>query len=351
MHISEKGDNSLNILIYTFGNHQMGMGHVYRMSYLGIFLRKMGHDIHFFIPDWEEGITKIFQDGWQQIPIPVNQFENEIYYKDKLKDLKFDCIIVDALNVSEPIMKIFRKKTDLLISFDNIGNGRFFADILINILYKRLPPLPAPKLEINDYRYIIISNEFGEIHQKEKVILKTVQKILITQGGSDTYGIVPQLIDAIDTTNINSEYFVFIGPGFKHHENLALSVKKSALKLHIIKNITDPWNLFFNMDLAVSAGGMTLFELLCLGVPTITTTQEIKELETIDDLTKNNLIINLGYFDITKKEQISSLISDLNRDYVKRLMLSTNSKKFMDGKGCERIASLIENYYLKVNKK
>ena len=216
MHISEKGDNSLNILIYTFGNHQMGMGHVYRMSYLGIFLRKMGHDIHFFIPDWEEGITKIFQDGWQQIPIPVNQFENEIYYKDKLKDLKFDCIIVDALNVSEPIMKIFRKKTDLLISFDNIGNGRFFADILINILYKRLPPLPAPKLEINDYRYIIISNEFGEIHQKEKVILKTVQKILITQGGSDTYGIVPQLIDAIDTTNINSEYFVFIKINIYH---------------------------------------------------------------------------------------------------------------------------------------
>ncbi len=329
----------------------MGMGHVYRMSYLGIFLKERGHDIQFFMPDWEEGVMKISHDGWHQIPIPVNQFENEIYYKNELKNLKFGCIIVDALNVSEPIMKMFREKTNLLISFDNIGTGRFFTDILINILYKRLPPLPPPKLEINDYRYIIISNQFDEIHQKEKVIPKTVKKVLITQGGSDTYGIVPQLIDAIDTTNINIEYFVFIGPAFKHQENLALSVKKTGLKIHIIKNITNPWNLFDTMDLAISGGGMTLFELLCIGVPTITTTQEIKELETIDDLTKNNLIINLGFFDETKKDQISSLISDLNRDYVKRLMLSTNSKKYMDGKGCERIADLIENYYLKVNKK
>jgi len=327
----------------------MGMGHVYRMSYLGIYLRSMGHNIRFFMPNWEDGVTKIFQEGWQQILIPVNHFENEIYYKNKLKNFKFDCIIVDALNVSEPIMKIFREKTNLLISFDNIGNGRFFADILINILYKRLPPLSAPKLEINDYSYIIISDEFGKIHQKEKVIPKTIRKILITQGGSDTYGIVPQLIDAIDTINSNIEYFVVIGPGFKHHENLDLSVKKSALKIHIIKNITDPWNLFFNMDLAISAGGMTLLELLCLGVPTITTTQEIKELETIDDLINNNLIINLGYFDKTKKEQITSLIFGLNKDYVKRLMLSTNSKKYIDGKGCKRIADLIEKYYLKVN--
>lgn len=340
----------MNILIYTYANHQMGMGHVYRMSTLGSFLKKREHDILFFIPDWEEGVTKIFQEGWSQISIPINQFENEIHYKKKLHNLRFDCIIVDALNVSEPIMNIFREKTNLLISFDNIGHGRFLTDILINVLYKRPPPLPAPKFEINSYSHIIISNEFGEIHQKEKLIQKTIQKILITQGGSDTYGVVPQLIDVINTTNNAIEYFIFIGPGFKHYEELELSVKKSALKIHIIKNLTDPWNLFFDMDLAISAGGMTLFELLCLGIPTITTTQEIKELETINDLTKNNLIINLGYFDETKKEQISSLISDLNRDYGKRLMLSTNSKKYMDGKGCERIADLIEKYDLKVNK-
>lgn len=348
MHIDEKGDNSLNILMYTYANHQMGMGHIYRMSTLGSFLKKREHDIQFFIPDWKEGVTKIFQDGWPQISIPVNQFENEIHYKNKLQNLRFDCIIVDALNVSEQIMKLFREKTNLLISFDNNGDGRFFSDILINILYKRLPPLHAPKLEINDYSYIIISDEFGDIHQKEKVIPKTVQKILITQGGSDTYGVVPQLIDVIETTKTDIEFFIFIGPAFKHHKELALSVKKSALKIHVIKNIKNPWDLFYDMDLAISGGGMTLFELLCLGIPTITTTQEIKELETIDDLTKNNLILNLGYFDKTKKEQISSLISDIDRDYEKRLKLSTNSKKYMDGNGCERIADLIEKYYSKV---
>jgi len=337
----------VRILIYTYGNHQMGMGHVFRMSNLAMFLKNRGHEIMFFVPDWEEGISKIHQDGWQPIPILCEKFEDAATYRRHLHNLVFDCIIVDALDVDESIMKVFREKTPLLLSFDNKGQGRVIADILFNILYKCTPTLAAPKLEINDFRYLILHPGFSKINRKKKIIPQKARKILITQGGSDTYGVVPQLIALMPGENQDIEYYVFIGPGFKHFRELHESLQKTTVKIHIIDNISDPWNLFFGMDLAISAGGMTLFELLCCGVPTIVTTREQKELETISDISKNQVIIDLQEFDMSLNRLLVSALTDLGEDFARRKLLSVNSKKFIDGRGCERISRIIENYHSK----
>ena len=333
----------MNILIYTYGNHQMGMGHIYRMLNLGVELKKRGHKVSVLIPSWKEGINKFTENGFELIKIPTTYFEDIVRYKQQLNTCFYDCIIVDALNVDKSIMKIFREKTNILLSLDNVGEGRFFSDILINLLYRCEPKLKKPKLEINSFDYLILNKDFEKFNSTNKCINKTVKRILITQGGSDTYGILPKIINILNNAD-EIEYNILIGSAFKHYKDLNSSLKRKNLKFKIIKNIKNPAELFYNMDLAISGGGMTLFELLCVGTPCITLTQETKEIETINYLDKLGLVDNLGLYKDIQEIKITPIINNLVINYRRRLNMSVEGKKLVDGRGCKRIVSLIETF-------
>ena len=331
----------MNILIYAYGNHEMGMGHIYRMLNLASLLKKREHNILFLIPSWNDGIKKIAEHNWKILKIPISSFEQESAYKQLLDNYTFDCIIADALDIPKNIMKLFKEKTKLLVTLDNIGDGRFLSDMLINVLYKHKHKLKKPKIEVNSFDYLILNENFKNFHLKEKNIKKNIKKILITQGGSDNHGIMPKIIDNLKNLPKELEYNILIGPAFKNYREL--SIKRSQLKINIIKNTDKPWELFYNMDLAISGGGMTIFELLCVGVPCIALTQEYKELETIKEINSLGLVQNLGLYGNLNEEELKNSIIQLKDNYNKRIKMSEKGKKLIDGCGCERIANLIEN--------
>jgi len=329
----------------------MGMGHIYRMLNLADLLEERGHKILFLLPSWIEGVKKIREQEKEIIQVPVNYFEQESIYARLLEDYVFDYIIVDALKVSEKIMELFKEKTKILLSLDNVGQGRFFSDILINILYRRKPKLKEPKIEINDFSYLILNKNFKRFNLKEKVINKEVKKILITQGGSDTYGVVPKIVKNLGGLLRELEIYVLIGPAFKHRQELTTLIRNNNLNIEILENVTEAWKLFYEMDIAISAGGMTLFELLCIGVPCIALTQEYKEMETINYLKNLNLVDILGLYEKIQNNDLLSKTVGLMNDYNTRTKMSRRSKQVIDGEGCERVTYLIENYFNNLSKK
>lgn len=339
----------MNILIYTFGSHKMGMGHIYRMLNLSDLLKERGHKILFLLPSWVEGVKKIKEQGEEIIQVPANCFEQESVYAQLLEDYAFDCIIVDTLKVPERIMELFKGKTKILLSLDNVGQGRFLSDILINILYRRKPQLKEPKIEINDFSYLILNKNFKRFNLKEKVINKEVQKILITQGGSDTYGIVPKIVNDLSRLPRKLEIYVLTGPAFKHRQELITLIRNNNLKIEILENVKETWKLFYEMDVAISAGGMTLFELLCIGVPCIALTQEYKEMETINYLKSLNLVETLGLYEKIQNNDLLNKTLELMNDYDTQIKMSGRGKQAIDGEGCERVTGLIENYFNNLN--
>lgn len=335
----------MDVLIYTYGNHEMGMGHIYRMLNLASLLKWGGHNISFLMPSWAEGVKKITEYKWRMIQIPLDLFEREQTYKRLLDDCVFDCIIVDALDVSKNIMKLFKEKAKLLFSLDNIGDGRVYSDILINILRRCEPHLEKPKIEINSLDYLILNENFKKFNLKGKVINREVRKILITQGGSDTHGIVPKIMDELNKLPMELECDVLVGSAFKHHKELNSSIRNSDLKINIVENMRKTWELFYNVDMAISGGGMTLFELLCVGVPCIALTQEYKEMEIINYLNKLKLIDMLGLYEKLHNRDILNATVGLINNYNTRIEMSEKGKKVIDGGGCERTADLIHGFF------
>lgn len=312
-------------------------------------LEEKNNEVYFLLPAWKEGINKIKENKKKIIKIPVASFEKESVYSLLLKDRNFDCIIVDALRVSKKIMRLFKGKSKILLSLDNTGQGRFFSDILINILYRKNPKLKKPKIEINSFRYLILNKNFQRVNLKKKSVSKKIKKILITQGGSDTYGTVPKIINKLNGLLANFESYILLGSAFKHNRELKFSIKNNDLKVKVLKDIKNPWELFQQMDMAISGGGMTLLELLSCGIPCLALTQERKEMETINYLKNLGLIEKIGFYGKNSESDILKKTQVLINNYEKRIKLNKNSKKMIDGKGCERIINLIEKYFNKLN--
>ena len=98
-----------------------------------------------------------------------------------------------------------------------------------------------------------------------------------------------------------------------------------------------------NHDLAVTAAGITIFELACIGVPSIIVCSERFEIKTAEIMEKNHFGINLGFGKDVSIKKISDEINDLILNYDLRVKMNLNGKKLVDGKGSKRVVSVLED--------
>ena len=105
-------------------------------------------------------------------------------------------------------------------------------------------------------------------------------------------------------------------------------------------------------DLAVSAGGTTLYELAAMGVPTITYSFADNQLRNVYQFMEDDLMDYAGdgreeknivkETDISVEERILKFYHLYDRDREMRKERSRRLQQMIDGKGAERIAALLE---------
>ncbi|MFC1907384.1 PseG/SpsG family protein [Chloroflexota bacterium] len=334
----------MNIVFYTYGNHQMGMGHIYRSIALIKALEKkcVGVSARLLSRNYKDGIMKIKEFGYPVIQIPLDMSEQtEIEYCiGILKDLHPDVLVTDALKITPAKMALFKKYSKYLVSIDDAGDGRLMANLVVNVLFQT-PKNDNRKAELSDLSYLILREEFRAPNRPAMSINPIVKRILVTQGGSDTYGVTIKIARALDKVDDSIEIILLLGPAFKHEKELEAVQRESRRHFIIERDIRDVFSLFSRCDLAITGGGMTLFELAAVGVPSIVLTQEYKEIETIERIYDYGFIKNLGLSENVSDEDIYHSVNELIENYSLRNKMSEVSRKIVDGLGAERIVDII----------
>jgi len=94
-------------------------------------------------------------------------------------------------------------------------------------------------------------------------------------------------------------------------------------------------------DLAITAAGNTLYELALFGVPSIVICHHEKHNKVAKEFAKRNSAINLGIGTKLDLRIIANTVDELLSSREKRLKLSINAKKIVDGLGSKRIAEKV----------
>lgn len=328
--------NSFDIILRADGNPQIGMGHVFRTLNLAFALRKKKYNILFLTTNTLVK-TLIKKKGFECMLIPQKLSEQ----KKSLSNLSCDIFILDKKTEPSLILNQFKKISKVFFAIDYVGKNKNQIHFGINMLY----PKSGSKTIFSDLKYSILSDGF----KKSKKISKSVNSILVLQGGADTGCFIPKIINTLDKLERYFTITTVIGHSFSCWNELKVAKQNCHRKLNILKNITNMPIEMLKHDIAITAGGMTLLELSKCGIPCLIMGSEKQEKETALFLEKNGFGINVGF---SKKFPDKRLIKQTNfliQNYTLRKSMNKTGPKLVDGKGSIRTANLIVQFKSSLN--
>ncbi len=256
------------------GNATTGAGHLMRCATIATALagRLGGKDGIRFVCADDQSASLAAQQGFQAVVLGSD-------YRDMCGELPLwqglfrngtegNVILVDSYFITDQYLMELGKKNCIGV-MDDYGSHAYPVDFVINY------NAPASQMQYEDLyrgrdirlvigsRYIPVREQF--LHTDYQV-RERVHNVLITTGGGDLDNIAGQIWKLL--YNEQMEFHVVVGQFGTHIQKMQDLAARHG-NLHIHYNVRDMAGLMKECDIAITAGGSTVYELSAMGVPFI----------------------------------------------------------------------------------
>lgn len=293
------------------------------------------------------GVNKVKEFDFEVLEIDKN-INNELeFVTDFIKNQKEEkkLIIVDSYEIDNSYLSQLGRVT-LVMAIDDINEHPFDVDILLNqnLFGDKLDyQTRANTIKLLGGNYILLRDEFIEIAQSKKRDPDRCKSILITMGGSDAANQASRILRVL-TSSSHSEIKelilnVVIGPSFSS-DNIA-GIKKTAFdnpRIVIHENVSRMSELMAVCDIAISACGSSCYELMALGIPSLTIMTGDDELIIFEALKEKECAIALGEYSCISDSDIEENLLFLIRNVQKRRELANNGRRLINVNGKRNVA-------------
>ncbi len=119
-------------------------------------------------------------------------------------------------------------------------------------------------------RYALLRREFKPWRSWKREISPVARKVLVTVGGSDPDNVTLRVIRALRLlAEDNLEATVVVGGSNPHGHELEREVQSGGNALRLVRDVPDMPQLMADADVAISAAGITTWEMCFLGLPAV----------------------------------------------------------------------------------
>lgn len=355
------------------GNEKIGMGHVMRCLSIAEALREQGENVLFVTAD--DKASGVIEDRGFPVEILFTGYDDMeaelpkwdlVVSGEKEERLRFGQpflesspkILVDSYFITPHYLESLRSFA-VVILMDDEKKAVYPCDALVNYnIYGKISfyerDYPAETKLFLGCEYIPLRKQFRSV---EYTVRKRAEDVLFTTGGGDSCHIALTMARRLlekeksGQENYKQEslpetiwHFV-CGPYCTDTKELErLAECSNFIKIH--KNVADMGDLMKRCDIAVSAAGSTLYELCCVGVPTVGfyfAENQRRNMETFDELTP---VINAGDFLASPKKVIETIqesVDMLCHSEKLRKMASDTMRSIVDGEGAKRLARALRD--------
>lgn len=328
---------SIRLAAYTHGSHAIGLGHLYRVKRLMEACAERMGTIRstVLLADSDRGARQTLREwGLDVIDVPRDDPDHLRVLASELSAMNADVVVHDALDSDLAVMKVLRDTSCHLVTLDDSSPSAELADMAINVLY----PIDGPTARRQrsapaDY---LLPQPFEQAATESFEVREEIDRILVTQGGADTWGNVPRIAQALETIDPAVDIVLLAGPASRNVADIHRVVAEARRPFTVIEQQDDMVGLMRSCDLAVSGGGGTLFELAAIGVPTIAITGEEKETHTITRLARLGMIIDVGLTPPFPSSDLLATVTALAESVERRKALSDEARRHVDGRGMAR---------------
>lgn len=268
-----------------------------------------------------------------------------IGFRDLLENMRPDLTIIDMLDTPAAEMAAVAASTNKLASLDDRGPGRKYCDLLVNVLVRDPDPreLKDGAELLEGPSYVTLSKEFSDVAGLRRTDEPEVARsMLVTVGGADAAGLALKAAKALLAVEEIREVAFVVGPAFAGGQELKRLTQSAPWRIRIEVNAPTLLPLFLQADMAIVAGGFTMHEAACCGVPAIAIAQPIDhQLLVAGWLEAAGTLISLGYAEEKSENELALAVSRLALDRKRRQEMSISGPRTVDGRGTARTAAAL----------
>ena len=345
----------MRIAIRADGSSFIGMGHVMRMLALAQALQRIGHEV-IFLSRFEPGLSRIRQQGFavREVVGGLPDGANKDYEPAAdteavcriLADEQFDCLVTDSYRVDTNYFRQVRSLVNASFYIDDLNRFPVAVDGVINgninaveLGYDNWPTATYRWLGC---RYNLLRQEFADA--PARLTADSVRNLLIVAGGGDAGQLLVFLINSLLELATAEQIALQIAAPIHSISDKELAALAGnypdRIKLH--RGVTAMALLMRQCDLAISAGGSTLYELCATGVPRLAIVLAENQQGIVSAMERQELVMPLGTVAELKTELVATEVSRLLNDWHKRDRMNRLGRKLVDGQGAMRVAHEME---------
>ena len=267
-------------------SHARGLGHLYKTLNFIDYLATQGEPYIVMVNDDPQAAMILAQGAVAYVTVNLSDFQSD-WETALIRDFGIRVWINDRLDTDSRHAAHVKKNGIGLVTFDDRGTGAAFADLhFAPMIFSGQDKLQGKRVLVGT-RYLVLNPEIEACKRQRD----RLDSILVTFGGSDTYGVTVQVVNLLKKLNRGAT--VVVGPAFRHHAELEQAMDANfSLKQGVPSLIRE----FMHHDLAITGGGVTPFEANASGLPCIIVASEPHETEIGRYLSAAGSSVFAGYY-------------------------------------------------------
>ncbi len=336
-----------NILLRTDAGPLIGIGHLQRCLSLATALRHLGMSCLFLTNEERTVIERIERFGFESCTLAAADSWGTVDVEETLSiAAQSECstVIVDSDYKGVDYLNRLRGAGYFVITIEDNVPHPFPCHIVINgdVHARELPYQSsfADTLFLLGPEFSILRSEFWEV--APRVAPEKINNILVTMGGSDPYNFMPKIIYLLDTLPGTFSVTAIIGPFFENIAEVQTISQRTQRNITLVENPDSVCDLMLQADMAISAGGQTLYELARVGCPTVAVRLAANQDGQIAVFEKAGFLRIAGRGNFSGiADTISDAVKALITNRHDRAAMSAAGQQLIDGQGALRVAHTI----------
>ena len=324
------------ILIRVDGSKKIGLGHVYNMLTILHYLR---NDQILIVMNKK---NKLGSSKFKEQKYKIKFFQNNSELFKIISNFEPDIIFNDILNTRVNYMKRLKKLSSMIVNFEDVGEGRAYADLVFNPIFNKKKMLTK---EFYGGKYACVRDEFRI--WTRNTLRKDVKKVLVSFGGTDPTQITTKIFKVIENLSLKKiEFIIMLGFGFEHKNEIKKVVSTlitNGFRIKLVEKSDFLAKYIRNTDFVIVSNGRTVFEVASMQVPILSV--------AVNDREKSHTFVrdekigkHINYNSVSFTKELACNIEYL-LEYKNRKKLKSKLKKLELLYGVEKVIHIINKEF------
>lgn len=332
-------------------NNVIATGHMMRCLSVADAALDMGIETTFIVAD-EQALPLLEQRGYTAIVLNTkwDDMNSELpVLKKVVEDNNIETLLIDSYKVTENYLSELTAMVKT-VYIDDLD--AFVYPVTGLVCYANYWEKFGYKDKYQD-THLFLGPSYAPLRRVykdcgAKHISEEIKNLLLVSGGNDPYGILDRMLESLDKDRYES-IDVICGAYYTGDDDLRKKYREYK-NVNILKAVPDMEVYIKKADLAVTAGGTTLYELCAAGTPSLSYSFADNQLDNVRQFQKDEII---DYCGDVRYDEVIEKMKVLLEQYQNPDLREERSKKMqtlIDGEGAWRIVDAIHHQIAENNR-